>query len=160
MPTVRITSDHVGSPQFQGQAVRAVGKLMRMDNDQVQLQLAGPEGGAPSWIPNRPSAHPRTTPAAGPFSPLATIPTSAVPTTVLTPDSMHKYHAEMVGKGCYEVIGTLQNGSITEMQTVYMGDNFGGRRVRSIHTRLPWMLPSHLDTPCPSPPALCCADRA
>ena len=38
---------------------------------------------------------------------------------------MHKYSPDTVGKGCYEVIGTLSNGSITEMQTVYMGDNFG-----------------------------------
>lgn len=33
-----------------------------------------------------------------------------------------------MGKGHYEVIGTLQNGSITEMQTVYMGENIGARQ--------------------------------
>lgn len=44
---------------------------------------------------------------------------------MLCPNGTHKYASEMMGKGCYEVIGTLQNGQITEMQTVFMGDNFG-----------------------------------
>jgi len=90
--TARITQEHVGSPQFQGQNVRAVGKLMHVDDAQAQLLLAGsPEGGAP--------------------------------TTVLCPNGSHKFSPECMGKGHYEVIGTLQNGSITEMQTVYMGEN-------------------------------------
>ena len=42
--TARITSDQLSSPRFQGQAVRAVGKLVGMDDSTVQLQLAGPEG--------------------------------------------------------------------------------------------------------------------
>ena len=46
MTTARITSDHVNSPRLQGQMVRAVGKLVSIDeaNASVQLQLAGPEG--------------------------------------------------------------------------------------------------------------------
>ena len=42
--TARITSDQLSSPRYQGQAVRAVGKLMAVDTNTVQLQLAGPEG--------------------------------------------------------------------------------------------------------------------
>jgi hypothetical protein len=45
-PTARITSEHVSSPSFQGQAVRAVGRLVGVDADAITLQLAGPEGGA------------------------------------------------------------------------------------------------------------------
>ena len=49
--TVRITSEHVGSPQFQGQSIRAVGMLVAVDAGagKVQLQLAGGEG-APRTI--------------------------------------------------------------------------------------------------------------
>lgn len=44
--TSRITFEHVNSPQFQGQSVRAVGKLVAMDDGHVQLALAGShEGG-------------------------------------------------------------------------------------------------------------------
>lgn len=45
-PTVRITAEQVNSPQFHGQPVRAVGKLLAIDQSSgaVQLQLAGPEG--------------------------------------------------------------------------------------------------------------------
>jgi hypothetical protein len=44
--TSRITFEHVNSPQFQGQSVRAVGKLVAMDDGHVQLVLAGShEGG-------------------------------------------------------------------------------------------------------------------
>uniref|UniRef100_A0A7S2BNR4 Replication factor A protein 3 n=1 Tax=Haptolina brevifila TaxID=156173 RepID=A0A7S2BNR4_9EUKA len=89
--TVRITSEHMQAAQFQGQRVRAVGRLTNVADDQIQMQLAGPEG---------------------------------PPTVVFCSNSMHKYSPDTVGKGCYEVIGTLSNGSITEMQTVYMGDNF------------------------------------
>ena len=44
--TVRITADHVSSPRFQGQSVRAVGKLLSVDanSGSVQLQLVGAEG--------------------------------------------------------------------------------------------------------------------
>ena len=41
----------------------------------------------------------------------------------------HKYMSDTVGKGCYEVIGTLQsNGTIAEMNTVFMGENFGASK--------------------------------
>ena len=48
----------------------------------------------------------------------------------------HKFNMEMVNKGFYEVVGTLgAGGSITEMNSVYMGDNFGARRPRLLwHT--------------------------
>lgn len=37
----------------------------------------------------------------------------------------HKYMMEQVGKGFYEVIGTLgANGTISEMNAVFMGDSF------------------------------------
>ena len=44
--TVRITSEHVNNPQFQGQAVRAVGKLLSVDasSGMVQLELMGEAG--------------------------------------------------------------------------------------------------------------------
>lgn len=42
--TARITSDQLSSPRYHGQAVRAVGKLVAVDETSVQLQLAGPEG--------------------------------------------------------------------------------------------------------------------
>ena len=44
--TIRITSEHLNNPQFSGQAVRAVGKLLQVDGGSVQLQLTGPEGAA------------------------------------------------------------------------------------------------------------------
>ena len=41
------------------------------------------------------------------------------------PNGVHKFMNESVGKGVYEVIGTLGNdGSLTEMQACYFGDNF------------------------------------
>ena len=43
--TVRITQDHIGSPQFQGQHIRAVGKLMHVDDRSAQLLLAGSQDG-------------------------------------------------------------------------------------------------------------------
>ncbi|KOO29784.1 DNA replication factor a subunit ssb3 [Chrysochromulina tobinii] len=45
--TSRITFEHVNSPQFQGQSVRAVGKLVAMDDGHVQLVLAGSHEGGP-----------------------------------------------------------------------------------------------------------------
>lgn len=59
--TSRITFEHVNSPQFQGQSVRAVGKLVAMDDGHVQLVLAGShEGGtrraAPAPWPRLPPA--------------------------------------------------------------------------------------------------------
>lgn len=45
--TARITSEHLQNAQFQGQSVRAVGKLISIDGTNVQLQLAGPEGASP-----------------------------------------------------------------------------------------------------------------
>lgn len=96
MPTARITSDMLNSPQFQGQSVRAVGKLVAVNEGMVQLQLAGPDGMAPA--------------------------------TIMCPNGVDKYQLEHVGKGCYEVVGTLQNGnSITEMTAVYMGENLGAQ---------------------------------
>ena len=72
--TVRITSEHVGSPQFQGQSIRAVGMLVAVDAGagKVQLQLAGGEG-APRTIffINRLTArsNPAAARAAWPLSP-------------------------------------------------------------------------------------------
>ena len=41
------------------------------------------------------------------------------------PNGVHKFMNETVGKGVYEVIGTLgTDGSLTEMQACYFGDNF------------------------------------
>jgi len=49
---------------------------------------------------------------------------SAAPTTVLCANSIHKYFPETVGKGCYEVIGTLQSdNSISSMNATSMGDS-------------------------------------
>ena len=40
-------------------------------------------------------------------------------------NGLHKFQQEAVGKGVYEVIGTVSpDGSITEMQTVAFGENF------------------------------------
>ena len=37
----------------------------------------------------------------------------------------NKFHLETVGKGYYEVIGTVQqDGTITEMTSAYFGENF------------------------------------
>lgn len=47
-------------------------------------------------------------------------------TTVHCPQGPHKFAAESVNAGYYEVIGTLQNnGTITEMNTISMGDSVG-----------------------------------
>ena len=46
-PQVRITSQHLQTGQYQGQQVRAVGKLVGMEGDRVQLQLAGEGAPAP-----------------------------------------------------------------------------------------------------------------
>jgi len=71
--------------------VRAVGKLLAIDEQSVQMQLAG-EG---------------------------------APVTVLCHDATRKFMVESVGKGCYEVVGTLQtDGAIKEMNTTFFGDNF------------------------------------
>ena len=37
----------------------------------------------------------------------------------------HKYLLETIGKGYYEVIGTLNDGAITEMNCVFMGESLG-----------------------------------
>ena len=48
----------------------------------------------------------------------------------------HKYLLETVGKGYYEVVGTLNAGAaISEMNSVYMGDTFGARARASHHTQ-------------------------
>ena len=53
---------------------------------------------------------------------------AAANVTVSCQQGTHKYLLETVGKGFYEVIGTLQaGGNITEMNTVFMGENFGER---------------------------------
>ena len=72
--TVRITSEHVGSPQFQGQSIRAVGMLVAVDAGagKVQLQLAGE--GAPrdyffSSIASQHDQTPAAARAAWPLSP-------------------------------------------------------------------------------------------
>lgn len=45
--------------------------------------------------------------------------------TVLCHDATRKFMVESVGKGCYEVVGTLQtDGAIKEMNTTFFGDNF------------------------------------
>ena len=94
MPTARITAELLSNAQFQGQSVRAVGKLVGVDAGYVQLQLAGSE--------------------------------SLPPAMIMCPNGVDKYPVEQVGKGCFEVIGTLQSGNqITEMTSVYMGENFG-----------------------------------
>ena len=47
-------------------------------------------------------------------------------TTVHCPQGPHKFNVESVNSGYYEVVGTLQNnGTITEMNTISMGDNVG-----------------------------------
>ena len=118
--TARITQEHLESPEFQGQAVRAVGKLLNVTDSQVQLQLAGGgEGGKASH-----SQRSRV-PARSSLERVRII--TAAPTTVFCPNGTHKYAMDAAGKGCYEVIGTLQNGTITEMQTVYMGENLGAQ---------------------------------
>ena len=97
MPTARITADQLNHPQFQGQSVRAVGRLTSINNGMVQLELQGRDG-------------------------------SSSPATVMCPNGIERYQLEHVGKGCYEVIGTLQpNSTITEMTTVFMGEDFGAR---------------------------------
>ena len=54
---------------------------------------------------------------------------AGTPANVTCTQGVHKYFPESVGKGYYEVIGTLQQGgTIQEMNAVYMGDNFGARR--------------------------------
>ena len=55
---------------------------------------------------------------------------AGAPTTVHCPEGTYKFTPDSMGKGHYEVIGTLQDGSITMMQTVYMGENFGEQAVR------------------------------
>ena len=46
--------------------------------------------------------------------------------TVTCTQGTHKYLLETVGKGYYEVIGTLVNGgTIQEMNAISMGDNLG-----------------------------------
>jgi hypothetical protein len=50
---------------------------------------------------------------------------SAAPATIMCPNSASKFAAEHQGKGYYEVVGTLSNGAISEMATVYMGENLG-----------------------------------
>jgi hypothetical protein len=40
-PTPRVTAEHLQSGQFQGQIVRAVGKLVGVDGGSAQLELAG-----------------------------------------------------------------------------------------------------------------------
>ena len=48
--------------------------------------------------------------------------------TVSCPSGTDKFLLESVGKGYYEVVGTLNAGnSIQEMQTVFMGENLGAR---------------------------------
>ena len=46
MPTVRILAEDMSQPSFQGQQVRAVGKLVNVLEGSVELQLAGAEGRA------------------------------------------------------------------------------------------------------------------
>lgn len=94
-PTARITSEHLHQAQFQGQGVRAVGKLVSVDaaSERVQLQLVGPDGTPPTMI-NCPA------------------------------EQLEKFHLEEQGKGYYEVIGTLNaDGTITQYQAVFMGEN-------------------------------------
>lgn len=94
LTTARITFEHLSQAQFQGQGVRAVGKLVSIDQDRVQLQLAGPDGSPPATI--------------------------ACPNG----EEMAKFHSEEMGKGYYEVVGTLNaDGSITQMTTTFMGQN-------------------------------------
>ena len=40
-PTPRVTAQHLQTGQFQGQTVRAVGKLVGVDGSSAQLELAG-----------------------------------------------------------------------------------------------------------------------
>lgn len=47
MPTARITAQHLQTSSFQGQLVRAVGKLIDEGDNYVTLQLAGE--GEPLW---------------------------------------------------------------------------------------------------------------
>ena len=56
---------------------------------------------------------------------------AAANVSVQCPQGTHKYLLESVGKGYYEVIGTLHDGgSIVQMTPpVFMGDNFGTRRL-------------------------------
>ena len=66
--------------------------------------------------------------------------------TVSCQQGTHKYLLETVGKGFYEVIGTLQaGGNITEMNTVFMGENFGERTAMRPPPRLARV---HRLTPC------------
>ena len=148
--TVRITSEHVGSPQFQGQSIRAVGMLVAVDAGagKVQLQLAGGEG-APRTIffinrltaRSKPCCRARGVAALAPISthpsPVAralrrlshraflTHMHAGSPTTITCTEGTQKYLLETVGKGYYEVIGTLgSDGCIAEMKSSYFGENF------------------------------------
>ena len=59
----------------------------------------------------------------------------------------HKYLLETVGKGYYEVIGTLNQGNtITEMNTVSMGEGLSARRparapAPHAHASCTWAVP-------------------
>lgn len=135
---MRITSDQLSSPRLQGQAVRAVGKLVAIDStESVQLMLAGPEG-ARYVISHLLSSF------CSAWRPLCTFPAlkhmclylacndllkplliTGPPAVVRCPNGAHAFQHDSVGKGVYEVIGTLgTDGSLTEMKTVPFGENF------------------------------------
>lgn len=82
MPTARITSEHVAAGTFRGQSVRAVGKLLAIDEQSVQMQLAG-EGTA------------RATPAAParPFEQPPPAAATACPCTVHWAQEPHPFFA-------------------------------------------------------------------
>ncbi len=56
--TPRINADHLTSGQFNGHIVRAVGKLVGMDNGNVQIELVGAQGARPILRPTPPQPHP------------------------------------------------------------------------------------------------------
>ena len=116
--------------------MRAVGKLVGMEGDRVQLQLAGEGAPAPRGKLARRVA-PRRPRRANPLFPRR--PASAPPSRVVSVrgdrtgplasidvgNDSHRgsYVAEMMNKGFYEVIGTLQaDGTIASMTTTTMGD--------------------------------------
>ena len=171
VPTARITAQHLQTTSFQGQMVRAVGKLVAEGENSVTLQLAGEGRPAPHPYPRRSCRHRPLAPRAShatrerptlvipqPFDALSVVGHITIPRRpptaynlpvasfdvtsprALTPSpaagptaTVHcpggtQFFSGYADKGFFEVVGTLNSdATISSMQTVYMGDNFGAR---------------------------------
>ena len=148
--TARLDAQHYHSGQYTGHMVRVAGRLLVADGERVQIQMAG-EGACEECD----AAGSKSCMAGTPHSVRFFRYDSGAPATVIA--SGHHagaFDPSAVGKGHYEVVGTLQNdGTLMVASVLDLGESFGALGCKCLMTvpRCIGPMCAHGRRPSPSP---------